>query len=256
MSFIRLLALSYLAWAAVFVVTVILVAHLPLPGNTPAATGARAHKTENAATRLPPGKPELHMVARLDLMPVAPLPGPAASSDVSPPQPPVAPEPEAKPIQSPPVAAATPPVSPLSPRRPSRNRAQRHSLILPPAPVPVARPHRRCVAAQAPCHERTPEQAVSPSKDASRLCRNRPCRGRLRVLAGTDPICTSARAGLPSFRIHLPSSLANLANSFAPHRCALRHRTPGNAGLAGLSRPFLHSLRSASISRWRRRHFA
>ena len=54
MSFIRLLALSYLAWAAVFVVTVILVAHLPLPENMRRGTGARAQKTANAATRPPP----------------------------------------------------------------------------------------------------------------------------------------------------------------------------------------------------------
>jgi hypothetical protein len=140
MSFIRLLALSYLAWAAVFVVTVILVAHLPLPENTPPATGARAHKTENAAIRLPPGKPESHIVARLDLTPVAPLPGPAVSSDVSPPQPPVAPEPEVKPIQSPPVAAATPPVPPQPPAAKPEPRPVAQ-LDLAPAPVPVARPH-------------------------------------------------------------------------------------------------------------------
>jgi hypothetical protein len=83
MSFIRLLALSYLAWAAVFVVTVLLVAHLPLPGELAAGNGAavqtgrnaiqpRPDKTESRAVALL----DLAPVARLDLVPLAPLAGP------------------------------------------------------------------------------------------------------------------------------------------------------------------------------------
>jgi hypothetical protein len=186
MSFIRLLALSYLAWAAVFVVTVILVAHLPLPGNTPAATGARAHKIDNAAIQLPPGKPESHMVARLDLAPVAPFPSPTSNSDVLPPQPPVAQEPEPKPIQSPPVAAATPPVPPQPPAAKPEPRSVAQ-IGLAPAPVPVARPdaspakphvvneaqnkpslqQERVAASPEPPLPRTPERTRGPTHLAS-----------------------------------------------------------------------------------------
>jgi hypothetical protein len=72
MSFIRLLALSYLAWAAVFVVTVILVAHLPLPGDLAAGNGA-AVQTGGDAMQPPPNKTQSRAVALLDLAPVARL---------------------------------------------------------------------------------------------------------------------------------------------------------------------------------------
>src|SRR5215469_12370242 len=72
MSFIRLLALSYLAWAAVFVVTVILVAHLPLPGDLATGNGAAVHTGRNAV-QPPTDKTQSRVVARLDLAPVARL---------------------------------------------------------------------------------------------------------------------------------------------------------------------------------------
>ena len=82
MSFIRLLALSYLAWAAVFVAAMVLVAHLPLPGNAIGGTGAPVART--AAIAPPAGEPEVHKVARLDL---APAPVPVARSLADVPQP-------------------------------------------------------------------------------------------------------------------------------------------------------------------------
>ncbi len=47
MSFIRLLALSYLAWALVFVIAATLMAHLPLPEDI-----ARAHAAQSALAQL------------------------------------------------------------------------------------------------------------------------------------------------------------------------------------------------------------
>jgi hypothetical protein len=93
MSFIRLLALSYLAWAAVFVVTVILVAHLPLPGDL-AAGNNTAFQTGRNAMRPPPDKTQSRAVARLDLAPLASGPGPVARLDL-PPLAPLAGPPEA-----------------------------------------------------------------------------------------------------------------------------------------------------------------
>jgi hypothetical protein len=83
MSFIRLLALSYLAWAAVFVVTLILVAQLPLPANVAAGNGAPVQTSTNVARvdLAPPvvetGTPQSRAVARLDLAPLAPAGGPS-----------------------------------------------------------------------------------------------------------------------------------------------------------------------------------
>src|SRR5215469_16677566 len=91
MSFIRLLALSYLAWAAVFVVTVILVAHLPLPGDRAAGNGAAVQIGRNAMQPSPDktqshavARLELAPVARLDLAPLAPLAGPPEPSVLAP----------------------------------------------------------------------------------------------------------------------------------------------------------------------------
>ncbi len=132
MSFIRLLALSYLAWAAVFVVAVVLVAHLPLPGNAGGGTSAPAART-SAVAPPPAGKPDVRKVARLELAPVPPIPTPTTTEDVKQPELPAAQGPELKSSPSqqlPPVAVAAKP----GPRAVAR-------LDLAPAPVPVPRPH-------------------------------------------------------------------------------------------------------------------
>ena len=125
MSFIRLLALSYLAWAAVFVVAVLLVAHLPLAGNSAAGIGAPA-QTVKGTTLMPLARQDSHVMARLDLAPVAPKPGPVeaptqADALFMPPQPRVVQEPQRSVIAAP----------PLQPREPTR--ANRHSAPARPA---------------------------------------------------------------------------------------------------------------------------
>ncbi len=99
MSFIRLLALSYLAWAAVFVVAVILVAHLQLPGGTAWGPGTPAQKTAKVVAQPLANKPEAPAVARLDLTPETPvLPQRdarvPARADVTPPKPHMVQEPQ------------------------------------------------------------------------------------------------------------------------------------------------------------------
>lgn len=94
MSFIRLLTLSYLAWAAVFVVTVTLIAHLPFPS----APATPARKTGKEAGQSMPVRPGPRAVARLDLVPETPLSIPRSAggethAEVMPPEPPIAREP-------------------------------------------------------------------------------------------------------------------------------------------------------------------
>jgi hypothetical protein len=161
MSFIRLLALSYLAWALVFVIAATLMAHLPLPEDI--ARDARSALAQKA------GK----AVARIDLTPQAPV-SPAqdfrtwARADVAPPQPQVVQAPQQKPgeaDQVSPNAIAILPDLPQAPARIARNERRAATpafripdppadaiAILPnppkpPAPVRAARKERHATPA-------------------------------------------------------------------------------------------------------------
>src|SRR5579863_891144 len=220
MSFIRLLALSYLAWAAVFVVAVVLVAHLPLPGNAGGGTDAPVART-SALAPPPAGKPDVRKVARLELAPVPAIPSPPADGDVSLPLPPVTQEPESKPDvsrQSPPVAVAAKPVSPRSPgAKPGPRPVAR--LDLAPAPVPVPHP-------QADAPRPTPHVVNQPQhKRSFREERVAALPGLPRASARTRGPTHLASAE-PAFRIPdpPPSSLANLPAHLQPTASRNRKR--------------------------------
>ena len=204
MSFIRLLALSYLAWAAVFVLAVILVAHLPFPAGMATRSTTPDHKTVRIATRLPP--PETH-VARLELAPVTSIPNPPATDDVSPPTPPAAPEPQQMPSQakqSPPAAVAfKPPSAQLPTATPKPRPVARLELASP--PVPVARPHADASPAK-------PHVVNEPKRSPSgqpRGVATLPSSPTAPSRAGASSHLASAK---PDFRIPDPpaSSLSNL----------------------------------------------
>ena len=109
--------------------------------GTAATGGATDHKAAKIAAQLPPGKPEAHLVARLELTPVKPIPDPPANDDLPPPKPPVAQEPEPSPNlskQSPQVAVASEPASPQPPAaKPELPPVARLELA---PPQPLARP--------------------------------------------------------------------------------------------------------------------
>jgi hypothetical protein len=153
MSFIRLLALSYLAWALVFVIAAMLMAHLPLPEDI--ARDARSALAQKA------GK----AVARIDLTPQAPV-SPAqdfrtwARADVAPPEPQVVQAPKQKPgeaDQIPPDTIAILPDLPLPPLPKRVARSERHAatpafhipdppayaITMPPKPPAPARAARK-----------------------------------------------------------------------------------------------------------------
>lgn len=133
MSFIRLLALSYLAWALVFVVTATLMAHLPLPEGT--NQGARSAVAQKA------GK----AVAQVDLAPEATVPRPLGPRawvplDLPSPQPPLAQEPKQKPseaIQAPPKVIPPDRPKPSAPLQVALNTKR---IALPPKVIPSNQP--------------------------------------------------------------------------------------------------------------------
>ena len=214
MSFIRLLALSYLAWAAVFVVAVVLVAHLPLPGNAVGGTHAPAARTATVSAAPPADKPDARKVARLELAPVPPIPSPPAMDDVTPPEPPAA-QAEPKPDlskQSPPVAVAVKPASPRPPAARPEPRAVARLDLAPAAPVPVARPHKD-VAPPKPHVVNEPWHKLALTE-----------KPRPRPVAALPPAPAQARglthlaSAKPAFRIPdpPPSSLSNLPVHLQP----------------------------------------
>jgi len=215
MSFIRLLALSYLAWAAVFVVAMLLVAHLPLPGNAVWGTSAPVARIGTLQARPQADKPDARKVARLELAPVPPIPSSPANDNVTLPQPPLTEEPQPKPElskQSPPVAVtARPPARPVA------------RLDLAPAPVPVPRP---LADVPPPKPHVVSEPKLKPSDKLQ------PARVATLPKSPSPPAPAHARgrphlaSSQPAFRIPdpPPSSLANLPAHLQPAASRNRKR--------------------------------
>ena len=220
MSFIRLLALSYLAWAAVFVVAVILVAHLPLARNAVGGTSAPAART---ATVSPP--PAARKVARLELAPVPPIPNPPATDDVTSPKPPVAQPAESKPEPSKPSPPAAVVAKPILPQRPTARPEPRAvaRLDLVPAPVPVPRPHGDVLPSKPrvvhePQHKLALTEKPQPRPVAAPPAAPAQARGP-----------THLASAKPAFQIPdpPPSSLSNLPVHLQPTASQNRKRAAG-----------------------------